>query len=76
LLRNGAEHNFLRLLPADQREGVLEDWYGGLGLIKTHITYAPLDQTSPTQEDFSTGAVKSELTERILDQLMQRLMIR
>ena len=68
LLRNGAEHNFLRLIPADQRKALLDEWYGGLSLIKTHITYAPLDEQSKSFETFSTSNPKSELGQRMLNQ--------
>ncbi len=34
LIRNGAEQNFLRLMPADSREDFMDDWYQNSGKIK------------------------------------------
>jgi hypothetical protein len=69
LIRNGAEHNFLRLLPADTRETVLKSWYEGLGILKTHITYAPLDVTSTTGITYHQDDVKQELLDKVLTHL-------
>lgn len=71
LIRNGAEHNFLRLLPRDKRKFVLDDWYQGMGVVKTYFTYAPLDLDIKTAEKFSTDDTKSELLNRILQQFKQ-----
>ncbi|HEC75342.1 MAG TPA: peptidylprolyl isomerase [Methylophaga aminisulfidivorans] len=66
LIRNGAEHNFLRLLPADKRQGVLDDWYKGMALIKAYFTYAALDTKTQTANVFKTDDVKNELINDIL----------
>ncbi len=71
LIRNGAEHNFLRLLPRDKRESVLNDWYQGMGVVKNYFTYAPLDVDIKTAEEFSSVDTKSELLNRILQQFKQ-----
>lgn len=68
LIRNGAEHNFLRLLPADKRQGVLDNWYQGLASLKSRITYSPLDTLSPTQVKYQTDAPKTELAGKLLNQ--------
>lgn len=67
LIRNGSEHNFLRLLPPGARKTELDDWYRGSGRLKSHITYAPLDNTTPTAEPFATDAPKQELGVRLLE---------
>lgn len=69
LIRNGAEYNFLRLLPRDKRQEILNEWYSGLGKLKTHITYAPLDIETPTVEKYETESVKDELARNILQDL-------
>lgn len=68
LIRNGAEHNFLRLLPSDKRKDILDDWYQGMSVVKTYFTYAPLDINIETGEEFSTDDTKTELSNRLLDQ--------
>lgn len=69
LIRNGAEYNFLRLLPAEVRQQMVDEWYSGLGALKTHITYAPLDSQTPTAEQYTTDAVKDELARKLLQHL-------
>ncbi len=69
LIRSGAEYNFLRLLPPDKRQEMLNEWYSGLGKLKTHITYAPLDIETPTVEEYETESVKEELARNILQDL-------
>ena len=71
LIRNGAEHNFLRLLPRDKRKSVLNDWYQGMGAVKTYFTYAPLDIDIRTEETFSSDDTKNELANRLLTQFSQ-----
>ena len=48
LIRNGAEQNFLRLMPADKREAFLDDWYQNSGKLKMWMDYQDIDDDSPT----------------------------
>lgn len=48
LIRNGAELNFLRLMPADSREGFLDDWYQDSGKFKMWMDYEDIDDDKPT----------------------------
>ncbi|WP_166363069.1 fatty acid cis/trans isomerase [Pseudomonas akapageensis] len=48
LIRNGAEVNFLRLMPADQRSRILGDWYQNSGKIKMWMDYESIDTDTPT----------------------------
>lgn len=48
LIRNGAEQNFLRLMPADSREGYLDDWYQDGGKFKMWLDYEAIDDDKPT----------------------------
>ena len=66
LIRNGSEHNFMRLMPAGQRETILHDWYQDLGKLKFGIVYEKIDDKSPSAEIFTTGNPKQELAARIL----------
>lgn len=43
LIRNGAEVNFLRLMPADSRDGLLSDWYQNGGKLKMWLDYQRID---------------------------------
>ncbi len=48
LIRNGAEQNFLRLMPADARDEILSDWYQDGGKLKMWMDYQDIDDDSPT----------------------------
>jgi len=48
LIRNGAEQNFLRLMPADSRDGFLDDWYQNSGKVKLWLDYEAIDDDTPT----------------------------
>nr|WP_314873962.1 fatty acid cis/trans isomerase [uncultured Pseudomonas sp.] len=43
LIRNGAEVNFLRLMPTDQRGAILSDWYQTTGKVKMWLDYEDID---------------------------------
>ena len=43
LIRNGAEVNFLRLLPAESRKAYLDDWYQNSGKLKLWLDYQAID---------------------------------
>jgi hypothetical protein len=48
LIRNGAEQNFLRLMPADSRDDFLDDWYQNSGKVKLWLDYEAIDDDKPT----------------------------
>lgn len=48
LIRNGAEVNFLRLMPADQRGAILSDWYQNSGKVKMWLDYQSIDTDTPS----------------------------
>lgn len=48
LIRNGAELNFLRLLPAESRQAYLDDWYQNSAKLKMWLTYVDADLHTPT----------------------------
>lgn len=48
LIRNGAEQNFLRLMPADSRDDFMDDWYQNSGKIKLWLDYEAIDDDKPT----------------------------
>ncbi|MBA1201005.1 fatty acid cis/trans isomerase [Pseudomonas capeferrum] len=48
LIRNGAEVNFLRLMPADQRGAMLGDWYQNGGKVKMWLDYDDIDTRTPS----------------------------
>jgi len=48
LIRNGAEVNFLRLMPDDARASILSDWYQNSGKLKMWLDYQKIDTSTPT----------------------------
>lgn len=44
LIRNGAEVNFLRLMPSGVRKALLDDWYQKSGQVKLWLNYTKIDQ--------------------------------
>ena len=48
LIRNGAEQNFLRLMPAGSREDFLDDWYQNSGKLKMWLDYEAIDDDKPS----------------------------
>lgn len=48
LIRNGAEQNFLRLMPAESRDDYLDDWYQNSGKFKMWLDYESIDNDKPT----------------------------
>jgi hypothetical protein len=47
-IRNGAEMNSLRLMPADSRQALLDDWYQDSGRLKLWLSYPELDSDTKT----------------------------
>ncbi|MNZ26245.1 Fatty acid cis/trans isomerase (CTI) [compost metagenome] len=68
LIRNGAEQNFLRLMPPDARQAILHDWYQEGGLLKLWLNYERIDAETPTglrlPSDDPKGAFAALLLER------------
>ncbi len=48
LIRNGAEINFLRLMPAESRTALLGDWYQNSGKVKMWMDYQRIDNDTPS----------------------------
>jgi hypothetical protein len=60
LIRNGAEANFLRLLPADSRKAILDSWYENSGRLKLWLDYQSIDErTASGLELPEKGAVRA-----------------
>jgi hypothetical protein len=68
LIRNGAEVNFLRLMPANIRQDLLNDWYQHSGKLKEWLTYTKIDRHSPSglnlPQQRSMRAFGEQLAER------------
>jgi hypothetical protein len=64
LIRNGAEQNTLRYLPAELRQTVLANWYQNTGQLRLAISYESVDTDLPTNIPFDTS------TPRIVSVLM------
>ncbi|SDU78896.1 fatty acid cis/trans isomerase [Pseudomonas sihuiensis] len=68
LIRNGAEVNFLRLLPARSREAYLDDWYQNSGKLKMLLDYTSVDHRSPS----AIGLTGEDPKKQFAEQLLQR----
>lgn len=68
LIRNGAEQNYLRLLPKESREDILHDWYQGMAKLKLITSYAGLPDQQPSGITYRTDAPLIELAETIIQQ--------
>ncbi|MFY1054739.1 fatty acid cis/trans isomerase [Ectopseudomonas khazarica] len=66
LIRNGAEVNFLRLLPAESREGYLDDWYQNSGKLKMLLDYTSVDHRSPSALNLAGRDPKQQFAEQLL----------
>jgi hypothetical protein len=66
LIRNGAEQNFLRLMPADNREAILHDWYQNSGKIKLWLDYEGIDTDTPTALNLDPAKPKADFVSQLL----------
>jgi hypothetical protein len=66
LIRNGAEQNFLRLMPADSREGYLDDWYQAGGKFKMWLDYEAIDDDKPTALKLDEEDPKRDFARQLL----------
>jgi len=66
LIRNGAEQNFLRLMPADSRQTILNDWYQYSGQLKLWLDYQRIDTASRTALQLSATDPKRDFAEALL----------
>ncbi|ROM93814.1 fatty acid cis/trans isomerase [Pseudomonas brassicacearum] len=66
LIRNGAEQNFLRLMPADSREGYLDDWYQSSGKFKMWLDYESIDNDKPTALKLDEKNPKRDFVQQLL----------
>jgi len=66
LIRNGAEQNFLRLMPADSREGYLDDWYQAGGKFKMWLDYEAIDDDKPTALKLDEKDPKGDFAQQLL----------
>ncbi|TBU73618.1 fatty acid cis/trans isomerase [Phytopseudomonas daroniae] len=66
LIRNGAEQNFLRLMPAGARSGLFSDWYQNSGKLKAWMDYYPLDKKTPSGLPLAGENPKRQFGEQLL----------
>ena len=67
LIRNGAEQNFLRLMPAEQRQAMLGDWYQYSGKLKLWLNYEGIDHETPSGLRLPEVDPKGAFVERLLE---------
>ena len=66
LIRNGAEVNFLRLMPANARGALLDDWYQNSGKIKLWLDYQSIDNDTPTALKLDKKDPKRDFAQQLL----------
>ncbi|WP_197468733.1 fatty acid cis/trans isomerase, partial [Alcanivorax sp. HI0083] len=66
LIRNGAEQNTLRYLPAELRQSVLANWYQNTGKLRLAVSYESVDTTLPTDIPFDTSTPMNEFNDKLL----------
>ncbi|MDD2052132.1 fatty acid cis/trans isomerase [Pseudomonas putida] len=66
LIRNGAEVNFLRLMPANARDALLDDWYQNSGKIKLWLDYQSIDNDTPTALKLDKKDPKRDFAQQLL----------
>lgn len=69
LIRNEAEYNFLRFLPAADRDRLRRQWYARKGKQKLFTTYAAPDESVPTQVRYATDDSKTEFATLVFSHL-------
>lgn len=67
LIRNGAEVNFLRLMPATSRKGYLSDWYQSGGKLKVWLDYHAIDSQTPSALRLTGSDPKRSFVETLLE---------
>ena len=66
LIRNGAEVNFLRLMPADSREAYLSDWYQNSGKLKLWLDYQAIDDDTASGLPLTGKDPKADFARQVL----------
>lgn len=66
LIRNGAELNFLRLLPAASRQAILNGWYEQGGQLKLLLAYTSIDSSTPSLLDLGKADAKQAFARQLL----------
>src|SRR5471032_57282 len=66
LIRNGAEQNFLRLMPADTRDYFMDDWYQNSGKLKLWLDYEAIDDDKPSGLHLDEKDPKRDFAKQLL----------
>ncbi|MFV3306884.1 fatty acid cis/trans isomerase [Pseudomonas sp. NY15181] len=66
LIRNGAEQNFLRLMPVAARKPLLDDWYQNSGKLKMWADYYNNDSDAPTGLFLPETGAKNAFAQQLL----------
>lgn len=66
LIRNGAEMNFLRLMPANSRQSFMDDWYQDSGKLKMWLYYPKMDTRQVSAIPYKTTTPKTEFANLML----------
>ena len=69
LIRFGAESNFLRLMPADARQALLDDWYQSSGRLKVRLYYPKTDTRQPSGISYQGSDARTEFAGLLMGKL-------
>lgn len=72
LIRNGAEVNFLRLMPAKSRAALLGDWYQNSGKVKMWLDYQSIDRDTPSGLTLTLTLAEADPKRAFVQELLQR----
>ncbi len=67
LIRNGAEQNFLRFMPAEKRQAMIENWYRDMGELKLYLSYQDIDTETPVDIPYVDEKPKEQFKHLVLD---------
>lgn len=67
LIRNGAEVNFLRLMPPAVRQDILDSWYQKSGKVKLWLDYTKIDDDTQSALALPSGNTLRVFAHQLLD---------
>ncbi|WP_213880079.1 fatty acid cis/trans isomerase [Pseudomonas sp. dw_358] len=69
LIRNGAEVNFLRLMPAKRRGKILDSWYADGGKFKMWLDYQKIDTSTPSALQLDEHDPKRDFAYQLIERV-------
>lgn len=67
LIRNDAERNFLRLMPLDSRQKLIDNWYRGAAQLKLMTSYQDIYNRKPPNIIYNSAQPRQEFLQQLLE---------